>query len=140
DDQAIMRFQGAEMSNMLDFARAYGLSGASIISLTDNYRSHKSIIDASRSIITQTSDRLEVSLQEFKVSKLLVAKASIQQPVLKRYDFESEAEEYYWLASEIKRLLSKGHPAEQISIIAPRHAILMELAPYLQAKGIATSY
>lgn len=140
DDQAIMRFQGAEVSNMLDFARLYQLDAASIITLTDNYRSHQAIITASREIITQTNDRLEVSLQEHKITKMLHSKTSIAQPLIKHMEFGSRPEEFHWVAERIHALIAKGHKAEDIAVIAPKHAILTNLVPYLQYFDIPVSY
>ena len=57
DDQAIMAFQGAKFSNMLDFANFYG-DETKIINLTKNYRSHQKILDFAHNIADQIDGRL----------------------------------------------------------------------------------
>lgn len=49
EKQAIYRFQGASVENFLSFQKKW--SGMKIISLTDNYRSHQYILDASFKMI-----------------------------------------------------------------------------------------
>src|SRR5712691_11369029 len=59
DDQAIYRWRGAAISNVLGFLERY--PSARQIVLTDNYRSHQSILDAAyRLIVHNNPDRLEV--------------------------------------------------------------------------------
>lgn len=69
DDQAIYSFQGADISNIHNFRRKY--ADPPTIVLTDNYRSTPTILKHSRSVITQSSDRLEVAIEG--LSKQLVA-------------------------------------------------------------------
>ncbi|MBC7746424.1 UvrD-helicase domain-containing protein, partial [Pedobacter sp.] len=56
DDQAIYRFQGAKISNILDFKDRY--DDVAIVTLKDNYRSAKEILNVARSIIVQGEERL----------------------------------------------------------------------------------
>jgi len=49
EKQAIYRFQGASVENFLSFQKIWG--SMKVISLTDNYRSHQSILDASFKMI-----------------------------------------------------------------------------------------
>jgi len=59
DDQAIYRFRGAAISNVLGFLDRY--PDARQIVLTQNYRSHQTILDAAyRLIVHNNPDRLEV--------------------------------------------------------------------------------
>lgn len=55
DDQAIYRFQGANLSNMSDFIQRYH---PELILLQENYRSTQAILDASSSTINYNQDRL----------------------------------------------------------------------------------
>ncbi|MGH7267786.1 MAG: ATP-dependent helicase, partial [Candidatus Rokuibacteriota bacterium] len=62
DDQAIFRFRGASMSNVLGFDRAY--PGARRVVLTVNYRSGQRLLDAAYRLIRHNDpDRLEVARQ-----------------------------------------------------------------------------
>src|SRR5205823_2361704 len=56
DDQAIYRFQGANLQNILRFRERF--PGAAMITLTENYRSTQSILDAAGKLITQNTERL----------------------------------------------------------------------------------
>jgi DNA helicase-2/ATP-dependent DNA helicase PcrA len=58
DDQAIFRFRGASMENILEFDRAY--PAARHVVLVDNYRSSQQVLDAAYRLIRQNDpDRLE---------------------------------------------------------------------------------
>src|SRR4029077_9183611 len=71
DDQAIFRFRGASMSNILDFDRTY--PDARKVVLQENRRSPQAILDAAYRLIRyNTPDRLEVAQQ---IDKRLVARA-----------------------------------------------------------------
>lgn len=56
DDQAIFKFQGASVENMIQFKEKYPLTAT--ITLTKNYRSTQSILDLSAKIIDQSTERL----------------------------------------------------------------------------------
>jgi DNA helicase-2/ATP-dependent DNA helicase PcrA len=59
DDQAIYRWRGAAISNVVGFLDHY--AGAKQVVLTDNFRSHQAILDAAyRLIVHNNPDRLEV--------------------------------------------------------------------------------
>src|SRR5690606_37648202 len=58
DDQSIFAFNGAELSNILDFKRSY--PDARLIVLKKNYRSSQLVLDTARAIIEQVDDRLVV--------------------------------------------------------------------------------
>jgi len=57
DDQAIYRFQGADISNIKDFHKVY--DDVKIIVMTENYRSGQNILDLARDIIVTGEGRLE---------------------------------------------------------------------------------
>ncbi|MBT3835091.1 ATP-dependent helicase [Candidatus Peribacteria bacterium] len=56
DDQAIYRFQGASIANMLEFTNRF--PDAKVITLTENYRSTQEILDASMNVIGNNENRL----------------------------------------------------------------------------------
>ncbi|HXJ77107.1 MAG TPA: ATP-dependent DNA helicase [Candidatus Methylomirabilis sp.] len=71
DDQAIFRFRGASMSNLLDFDHTY--PDARKVVLQENRRSPQGILDAAYRLIRYNDpDRLEVAQQ---IDKRLVARA-----------------------------------------------------------------
>lgn len=140
DDQAIMSFQGANMSNMIDFVRQYNLTNDRVITLIENYRSQSIILQASRKVITQTQDRLELSLQDFNISKQLIPKAPSTKPTLERLEFSSRPEEFTWISQTIKEAINSGVKASEICVIAPKHEMLIGIVPYLLENKLAIAY
>jgi DNA helicase-2/ATP-dependent DNA helicase PcrA len=70
DDQAIFRFRGASMSNILDFDRTY--PDARKVVLQENRRSPQAVLDAAYRLIQHNNpDRLEVAQQ---IDKRLIAR------------------------------------------------------------------
>jgi DNA helicase-2/ATP-dependent DNA helicase PcrA len=75
DDQAIYKFRGAAISNILQFKETY--PKAKEIVLTENYRSRQEILDASYSLIKHNNpNRLE---ETENIDKKLMAKASFEK-------------------------------------------------------------
>jgi len=77
DDQAIYKFRGAAISNILNFQKDYGPSSSKAsngkqlkeVFLTDNYRSGQNILDTAYDFIQQNNpDRLEYQLKKKKKS------------------------------------------------------------------------
>jgi len=56
DDQAIFKFQGASLSNILRFRQQY--PGCKTIVLSKNYRSRKPILDLASQLIQNCQQRL----------------------------------------------------------------------------------
>lgn len=136
DDQAIYAFQGAELSNILDFASRY--RNPTIITLTDNYRSTATILQQARTIITQADQRLETTLQH--VSKKLTPHNTTVRTIAELHTFEAPAAEYQWVSDHIKTLLAKGTPLNEIAVLGRRHKQLVALLPYLHANKIPVHY
>lgn len=137
DDQAIMRFQGAEASVMLQFIETYK---PRVIALKDNYRSGQNILDASRQIMTQADDRLEVLLPELQLTKLLTAQSTRPKAAITYESFASPVSQYEAVAQQIITLLKKGTPPSEIGVIGRKHAELVAFVPHLTANGIAVNY
>ncbi|HEY7141233.1 MAG TPA: ATP-dependent DNA helicase [Methylomirabilota bacterium] len=68
DDQAIFRFRGASMTNILGFDATY--PDARRVALVQNYRSGQLVLDAARRLIEHNPDRLEAA---HGIDKRLVA-------------------------------------------------------------------
>ncbi|MDP3988550.1 MAG: ATP-dependent DNA helicase [Candidatus Levybacteria bacterium] len=113
DDQAIYRWRGAAISNMIQFKKYF--PKAKIITLTKNYRSTKEILNKSYKLIQNNNpDRLEV---KEKISKKLESVRKIQGDPL---DFiyagrvENEAE---IVVERIKLLKKDGLEYKDIAIL-----------------------
>lgn len=138
DDQAIYAFQGAEVSNMLEFAQMY--NGTRIINLTENYRSHPEILHVAHQVATQIGTRLESSFED--MSKVLTAANKDIPPEahIDRHEFQADVGQYDWIAHQIEDLIKDGVPAHEIAVLAPRHKQLEPLVPFLNELQIPVRY
>ncbi len=114
DDQAIYKFRGASLSNIMQFKDDY--PQAKEIVLTENYRSRQAILDHSYRFIQHNNpNRLEAKLE---LNKQLQAKGEIDstKPVstpVKFLNFESGHDELSFVGLKIKELYEAG--AGQVS-------------------------
>lgn len=138
DDQAIFAFQGANVGNMKEFVQTF--RDVSVINLTENYRSHADILHIAHNIAGQIEDRLHTQFKD--IDKLLQAKGSTLPQVaqISRHEFAAEASEYAWVADSIKRLIDAGVPPTEIAVLAPKHALLEGIVPFLKQADVAVSY
>ncbi|MEN9881543.1 MAG: hypothetical protein RLZZ308_726 [Candidatus Parcubacteria bacterium] len=137
DDQAIYKFQGAEISNIHSFQELY--HNVSVIVLTENYRSTQEVLNFARVVVKQGVHRLENVYKE--INKELVAKnIALPQGSIISYSFSSEEEEYAYVAREIKKLLDEGVEAKEIAVISREHKGLTTLLPYLDKKHVPYTY
>jgi DNA helicase-2/ATP-dependent DNA helicase PcrA len=135
DDQAIYRFQGANLSNILDFESIY--RDVTVISLRDNYRSSQKILELSRSVIIQGQERLETSVKN--INKQLTPQASISESTVTLTTYDDETTEYTDLAKKIAADFTKN-PQKTRAIIARHHRQLQALLPYLNAQKLPLHY
>jgi DNA helicase-2/ATP-dependent DNA helicase PcrA len=137
DDQAIYKFQGAEISNILDFQRVY--SNTNIITITDNYRSTQDILDLARHIILKGELRLENLIPGLN-KRIVAAMKELENGDITCRVFPTTSHEYYWIAQEIKWLIESGSSPSDIAVIARQHKQLEEIATYLNALNIPLDY
>lgn len=138
DDQAIYAFQGADYGNMSDFSNHY--REVKLISLKDNYRSHKELIETAQNISAQISNRLH---DRFKgISKKFVAAAKqLPEPVvIQTREFKSDAAQNDWIAAKINELVSAGTAPSDIAVLAPKHRYIEPLLPYLSKYDMPIRY
>jgi DNA helicase-2/ATP-dependent DNA helicase PcrA len=93
-DQSVYRFRGADISNILDFEKAF--PDATAITLDQNFRSTQTILDAANAVITNNVSR--------KPKSLWTDQGMGDQ--ITRYRAEDEHDEAEWVAHEIVRLRS----------------------------------
>lgn len=135
DDQAIYSFQGADISNILSFRDAY--RDVKLVTLTDNYRSTAPILDTSRSIITQGSDRLERYIDELNKTLTPHKDGTTDVSLLAA---PTTSDEHNWIIHEITSRLERGDAPDEIAVLARRHHEIIALLPYFAAAGIPVSY
>ena len=135
DDQAIYRFQGANLSNILDFRTLF--RDVEIVTLRDNYRSAAPILELARTTITQAEERLEHTLPE--IDKTLAPHHVPPQSNVTYTAFPDEASEYAAVAKRIEETRKKN-PDQTVAIISRHHRQLQAIVPYLQKHRIPVSY
>lgn len=134
DDQAIYSFQGADVGNIHRFRERF--PNYHHVVLTENYRSSQTILDAARAVITQAGGRLENTME---INKQLTSHAASKLPV-ELHEHAAPADERAWIAENIARQIKRGARPSDIAVIGRRHRDLVELLPYLHARGIAVNY
>lgn len=135
DDQAIYRFQGANLSNILEFRELY--RDVAVVTLKDNYRSADNILELARRTITQADERLEAIVSE--IDKTLTPHHKPPKPQVIATSYQDEASEYSALASRLADEFA-ADPKRTRAVIARNHKQLRALVPYLQAKKLPLSY
>jgi len=109
EKQAIFRFQGASLENFLYFKRRF--PKALLVRLSENYRSHQTILDASHSLILNNQtidDNLRVKLSASSGSK---------PQKISCFSFPDNESELNFIASEADRLIKSGVPAREVAIL-----------------------
>lgn len=135
DDQAIYKFQGAEISNILSFRTLY--KDVEVIVLTENYRSTQKVLDFARVIVVQGVNRLESK----EIRKDLQAKnLKLEKGTIHTHSFPTKEEEYVYIAGEVARLLGEGVDPKEIALISREHKQLKNLLPYLDRLHTPYSY
>ncbi|CAN5687857.1 DNA helicase PcrA [soil metagenome] len=104
-DQGIYAFRGATIRNLLDFERDW--PDARVVTLEQNYRSTKTILDAANAVIGNNLMRRPKSLWT----------QSIAGEPITRYHAQNEHDEAGWVVGEIKRLRDEvGHALGDVSV------------------------
>jgi DNA helicase-2/ATP-dependent DNA helicase PcrA len=137
DDQAVYKFQGAEVSNILNFKKLF--KGVEIVTMTDNYRSTQDILDIASHIIRKGEERLEKLLPEIE-KNLVASNSKLKDGHISHKEFPTLAHEYHFISREIKKKIEAGEAPEDIAVIARKHKQLEALVPYLQAVGVPIRY
>ena len=136
DDQAIYSFQGADISNILNFMTNY--PKAKLINLTDNYRSTTDILNNSRNVIIQGHERLENRIKT--LNKQLVSVDKSDDTSVYLHEAETINDERHWLISSIKSQINSSKKPNDIAIFTRRHGEINNLLPYFYQAGIAVNY
>ncbi len=136
DDQSIYRFQGANVSNMIEFAGTYSEYLKTLI-LTANYRSVQPILDVSKTLIEVNRERLINKLPD--LSKDLVSANELirhlrHMPSVKSY--ENQREEMIDIADQIVKLIERGVTPERIAVIYRENRYGEEIFDYLKRRKV----
>lgn len=138
DDQSIFKFQGANMSNILDFASDY-VSTLKTVVLKHNYRSNQHILDISKALIDNNQERLTKQLKldkDLQASHARFTEMAVE-PVIREY--ENPDQELVDVSAQIKQLIDKSTEPGEIAVIYRNHSQVEEMIQYLEVKKIAVN-
>ncbi|MEE9373992.1 MAG: ATP-dependent DNA helicase [Saprospiraceae bacterium] len=134
DDQAIYKFQGANMNNIKDFKDRY--SPATIV-LKRNYRSCQPILDGAKRLISYNTERLVLD-KRYGLDKDLVAvgpnKTLIKNPQI--FTFQNETNENAFLSDYLEKAHRNRENLSKIGILYRQHAQVATLVEILEKRGV----
>ena len=143
DDQAIYRFQGANLLNLLRFRERF--PRAPVIVLTTSYRCSQPILDAAGSLIAKNTERLVGKIPGLR-KELRAPEGAIPSPrgrglgrgadVPTLYHVPSDAAEPWVIADGVAERIAQGVPPQNIAILTQTNAELSPMADVLRARGI----
>ncbi len=136
EDQAIYRFRGAAISNILGFLDVY--HDAAQIVLTENYRSTQEILDgAYRLIVHNNPDRLEV---RNGINKRLTAAAGRGQPPV-HWHYETGTQEADAVAETIREKIAAGTwKPDDVAILVRGNADADQFLRSLNVKSVPWTF
>ncbi|PIV90801.1 hypothetical protein COW46_01500 [Candidatus Gracilibacteria bacterium CG17_big_fil_post_rev_8_21_14_2_50_48_13] len=138
DDQAIYKFQGADIENLLGFQTLFP-GGASIV-LDKNYRSTAEVLALAEDVILPCEDRLSTLLPEDFPKHLSAANPSVTGGKLRIIQTPTEEEEAIYIVESIRQLLDQGTDPAEIAVLARNHAHLAAVAKRMRQEGVPFVY
>jgi DNA helicase-2/ATP-dependent DNA helicase PcrA len=122
---SIYRFRGAEVGNMNEFVRDFGVK--EVVKLEQNYRSHGHILDAANAIIAQNKARLGKNLWT----------AEGKGEPLRVYAAANDDEEARFIVDEVKNLNREGMALSEMALLYRSNAQSRILEHSLFRAGIS---
>lgn len=140
EDQSIYRFQGANLHNIFDFHKRYLAARSTeeqlerIVVLEKNYRSTPIILEASRVLIENNTERITHLVEGKTIHKILKAehpqyKKSIESVEI--IEVSDKKDEYLPIALEIEKLILAGNSYDSIAALFPTNSQMIEFSKYL---------
>lgn len=126
EKQAIFRFQGASIENFLHFKSIY--SEARLITLTDNYRSHQTILDSAESVLSSTEPLRAAD-------ELADGSVGAGRPI-EVFSFARAAGEEYFVARSIAALVEAGAMPGSIAVLYRENRDAFPIARMLDRLGV----
>jgi DNA helicase-2/ATP-dependent DNA helicase PcrA len=127
EKQAIFRFQGASLDSFDYFRTKFPT--ATLIRLTESYRSGTVLLDAAHSL-------MKGAIPEERHPKLESRVAEPDGAVLEERVFTTEDNENAWVVVDVARLIAEGVPASDIAIMFRTNADAAPISRALSQKGI----
>ncbi|MFA6523398.1 MAG: ATP-dependent DNA helicase [Candidatus Peribacteraceae bacterium] len=132
DDQAIYRFQGANLQNILRFHERF--PKAAVIALTRSYRATQAILDAAGRLIAHNTERLVGKIPGLKKELVSASGEAGIPPVLLRPP--SDAAEPWMIADIVHERLKTGTKPAEIAVIVQTNKELRPLYDVLAGRNI----
>ncbi|HIA91576.1 TPA: ATP-dependent helicase [Candidatus Saccharibacteria bacterium] len=132
DDQAIYRFQGAEISNAQNFLDTF--THTKIISLTENYRSSSKLINSSQTIASKILHRLSAQLD---IPKKIEAKFNTTTDKVEHKSYSTLDVSYVSIAQSIEHDYKAGL---SVAVLARNHSSLAKIAAVLDECNVPLQY
>lgn len=132
DDQAIYRFQGANLTNILSFRERF--PAAPVIALTTSYRCTQPILDTAEKLITHNTERLVGRIPGLEKHLTSARSQTGIQPQLLLA--ASDTTEPWLVAEQIEKRIQSGTDPQQIAVLVQTNAELLHFYDVLQAKNI----
>ncbi|MBU0458207.1 ATP-dependent helicase [Patescibacteria group bacterium] len=132
DDQAIYRFQGANLQNILSFHERF--LNAPVITLTESYRCSQPILDSAGSLIKNNTERLVGKIEGLNKDLTSPNKSEGIEPVL--LFSPSDATEPWLIADLVEERVKKGMKYDDIAILVQTNKELEPISDVLNARGI----
>jgi DNA helicase-2/ATP-dependent DNA helicase PcrA len=127
DDQSIYKFRGAYVTNISEFKRLYPEHIE--ISLTQNYRSTKNILETANLVISDNPDRLEKKL---RTEREAGDKISV-------IECDSDISQTLWIVENIQEI-SKQMPLGHIAVLCRSRTSALPIASELKKRRIAYEF
>ncbi|KAF0134126.1 MAG: hypothetical protein FD145_882 [Candidatus Saganbacteria bacterium] len=137
DDQAIFKFRGASITNILNFTKDF--KRAKKIVLSRNYRSTQLLLDSAYKLIKNNNpERLEI---KENINKQLVAEKGAGENKVVHKHFDSYLSEADWAANTIKKKYDLGgHKYGDFAILVRANADAEPFQKSLNMAGIPYFY
>lgn len=143
DDQALYRFRGATVRNILEFEKHF--KDCKRVELVDNYRSHKDIVKFYNEWMDITSGRgfsFEWKDNRFKKKIKAAKKSTLEEPTvikINEYGMSAVCKKAYEVINKLIKT-KKIKDLNQIAFLfkSVKHSSAIVLANYLENKGIPT--
>jgi DNA helicase-2/ATP-dependent DNA helicase PcrA len=132
DDQAIYRFQGANLQNILAFRDRF--PSAPIVTLTTSYRCTQSILDAAGRLIARNDERLVGKVPGLTKDLKAGSGEAGQSPML--VFSPSDTAEPWIIAQIVQEHLERGTKPNEIAILTQTNGELRPIYDVLRARGV----
>ncbi len=136
DDQSIYKFQGACTSNLLRFTQLF--PNCQFITLQKNYRSSHKIVESSKMIASNITDRITNLIPQ--VNKNPMAHNLIEHSKIHHLQFDSCLEECLWVVQKCQELIAGGTKPNEIAILSRGHKDLAKIIEISTKLGLSTNY